>query len=93
MYNYNITVNLELSINYSQHCDEVQISKLIHIIDNLDENVPIKNDEDACDILINMLEDEDENMNPTDRILKDKFLEDFGMAIFGQVRFLEIIIG
>lgn len=85
LYDENITLNLEFQAKFSQYCDDIQMSKIMNLINNeYNENIIGNNDEDIP-YVIDETKFEIEDMNSEEMKIKQQFFTDFGTAVFGEV--------
>lgn len=83
-----MTVNLMFSKEFSQYCDDAQMSKLKDVVDKIEKDDILGNEYDKFKKMLE--EDDDENeddidMHSVNEIPKIEFLNEFGLAVFGQV--------
>lgn len=83
LYDENITVNLEFQAKFSLYCDDIQMSKIINLINNKYNEDIVNNDEDIP-YLMDETKFEIENMNSEELKIKEEFFTDFGTAVFGE---------
>lgn len=84
LYDADITVNLEFQTKFSQYCDDLQMSKLLNLLnaeyseDNCvedDKNIPYVFDEKKFEI---------EDMNSDELKIQQEFFDEFATSVFGE---------